>query len=240
MPTAAQHAASAVRAGSPVAAILDAHGGAYVLHWTPETADISGVGNNYAQLPREGLKPLVRFTDQKVRQLTFTSTLTTGTHGSYGAPQTPTLATLIALAEIPQVIRLINLSAGIETRGWWRITDLAVRITVRDARQQVKSADLTWTFLEANDERPKIGRIPPPPPPPHKVAAPRATMQADYRVVSGDSLWKIAAQKLGSGARWTELFNLNKGPLHLAPAEMFRGLLTVWIYPGMVLKIPAR
>ena len=65
-------------------------------------------------------------------------------------------------------------------------------------------------------------------------------MQADYRVVAGDSLWKIAAQKLGNGARWTELFNLNKGPLHLAPAAMFRGLLTVWIYPGQVLKIPAR
>ena len=30
-----------------------------------------------------------------------------------------------------------------------------------------------------------------------------------YDVVSGDSLWKIAKKKLGSGARWTRIFSLN-------------------------------
>lgn len=48
-----------------------------------------------------------------------------------------------------------------------------------------------------------------------------------YTVVKGDSLWKIAAEKLGSGNRYNEIKQLN-------------GLTGDIIYAGMKLKIPKR
>jgi nucleoid-associated protein YgaU len=50
-----------------------------------------------------------------------------------------------------------------------------------------------------------------------------------YIVQPGESLWKIAKQQLGKGARWEEIYDLNRNMLkspHL-------------IRPGQELKIPA-
>lgn len=46
-----------------------------------------------------------------------------------------------------------------------------------------------------------------------------------YTVVKGDSLWKIASDKLGNGSRYTEIKSLN-------------GLTSDTIYAGQVLKLP--
>lgn len=55
-----------------------------------------------------------------------------------------------------------------------------------------------------------------------------------YRVRSGDSLWRIAEQELGSGYRWRRIFELNRG------REFPNGRLTDprWIEPGWVLELP--
>ena len=51
---------------------------------------------------------------------------------------------------------------------------------------------------------------------------------ADYTVQKGDSLWKIAQKTLGSGARWGEIYNLNRDSVKNP------GL----IYPGQVFHLP--
>ena len=227
--------------GSLVAHLVDETGLAYSLHYTPETADISGGGNNYASVARQGLTPLVRYQDSKVRQLTFTSVLGPRI---VGTTANTALHDLMRVADRVQKLRLVNVTAGIEAVGWWRVTDLTVKITERDVNQQVKTCELNWTLLQANDDRPKIGRPPPPPkkkpPAKKKPAAPKPHLQADWVVRRGDCLWSIAYWRLGSGTRWREIYALNVKRLHLAPPVMYAGLLTVWIYPGQVLKIPAR
>ena len=50
-----------------------------------------------------------------------------------------------------------------------------------------------------------------------------------HTVEKGDSLWKIAEETLGSGARYQEIFEANK-PMLSDPDK---------IYPGQVLRIPA-
>ncbi len=49
-----------------------------------------------------------------------------------------------------------------------------------------------------------------------------------YTVVKGDCLWNIAKKHLGSGAKWKDIYNLNKDKIKNANL----------IYPGQVLKMP--
>jgi nucleoid-associated protein YgaU len=226
--------------GSPIAYLVDDQGDAYCLHNTPEQVTVAGVGNDYSTVSRQGRKPLVRFNEGKVRTMSFTHTITTA--NGAGAPRGPVVA-LMGVAELPRRFRLINVSAGIETRGWWFITELSVTVTERNPAQQPNVVTLSWSLTEANDARPKIGRVPPPPPkppPPAVASRPVARTQPDYTVRRGDSLWAIASRLLGSGPRWREIYNLNQKRLNLTAPVMYRGLLTVWIYPGQRLKIPAR
>ena len=46
----------------------------------------------------------------------------------------------------------------------------------------------------------------------------------------GDNLWKISEKTLGSGARYKEVFEANR-PMLKDPDK---------VYPGQVLRIPAR
>ncbi|MDR1409518.1 MAG: N-acetylmuramoyl-L-alanine amidase [Oscillospiraceae bacterium] len=59
------------------------------------------------------------------------------------------------------------------------------------------------------------------------VAASGTPKTGAYTVLSGDSLWAIANKLLGSGARYTEIIALN-------------GMKNANIYPGNVLRIPAK
>ena len=51
-----------------------------------------------------------------------------------------------------------------------------------------------------------------------------------HTVVKGDTLWKISEKTLGSGARYQEIFEANR-PMLKDPDK---------IYPGQVLRIPAK
>lgn len=50
-----------------------------------------------------------------------------------------------------------------------------------------------------------------------------------YTVVKGDTLWNIAKKNLGNGARYTEIYNLNKDKIKNPNL----------IYPGQVLTLPS-
>nr|WP_243149239.1 LysM peptidoglycan-binding domain-containing protein [Colidextribacter sp. OB.20] len=51
-----------------------------------------------------------------------------------------------------------------------------------------------------------------------------------YTVKSGDCLWNIAARELGSGKRWSEIYELNKAVVK-NPNR---------IYTGQVLTLPVK
>lgn len=61
-----------------------------------------------------------------------------------------------------------------------------------------------------------------------------------YPIKKGDTLWGIAQRFLGSGAKWQEIYNLNKDIIEqtakkYGKSNSNRGW---WIYPGVSLKIP--
>lgn len=63
-----------------------------------------------------------------------------------------------------------------------------------------------------------------------EVAVPDAQEAVFHTVVKGDNLWKIAEKYLGNGARNKEIFEANR-PMLSDPDK---------IYPGQVLRIPAK
>ncbi len=64
-----------------------------------------------------------------------------------------------------------------------------------------------------------------------KIESPEpAAVPVFHTVVKGDSLWKIAEKTLGKGARYPEIFEANR-PMLSDPDK---------IYPGQVLRIPAK
>jgi nucleoid-associated protein YgaU len=62
-----------------------------------------------------------------------------------------------------------------------------------------------------------------------KTESTKKTAAGRYTAKDGDTLWKIAAAQMGSGASWKDLKDLNK--------DVLKGSDTV--RPGMVLKLPA-
>lgn len=71
-------------------------------------------------------------------------------------------------------------------------------------------------------------------------SGPAQNQSGRYTVVSGDTLWGIAARKLGDGGRWTAIYNANSDLIEAearkrGKAGSDRGH---WIWPGEVLELP--
>lgn len=66
------------------------------------------------------------------------------------------------------------------------------------------------------------------------------TSSASYTVKSGDTLWGIAASKLGSGAGWKKIYDKNKAVIEAEAKRRGRSNSDCgrWIYPGTTLVIP--
>lgn len=63
---------------------------------------------------------------------------------------------------------------------------------------------------------------------------------SSYTVVSGDTLWGIASKKLGSGAKWTSIYDANADTIEAAAKAHGKSSSDHghWIWPGTVLAIP--
>lgn len=63
---------------------------------------------------------------------------------------------------------------------------------------------------------------------------------SSYTVVSGDTLWGIASKKLGSGAKWTQIYDANKDTIEAEAKKHGKSSSDHghWIWPGEVLTIP--
>lgn len=61
-----------------------------------------------------------------------------------------------------------------------------------------------------------------------------------YTVVSGDTLWGIAAKKLGSGSKWILIYNANAGTIEAEAKKHGKSSSDHghWIWAGEVLTIP--
>ena len=82
--------------------------------------------------------------------------------------------------------------------------------------------------IKTEADKPEPQPQPEPEPTPDPTPAPTET--TTYTVVRGDSLWKIAQKQLGSGKKWTELYEANKDTIKNPSL----------IYIGQTLIIPGK
>lgn len=68
-----------------------------------------------------------------------------------------------------------------------------------------------------------------------------SSSSSSYMVVSGDTLWSIALKKLGSGTKWTTLYDANVSTIEAAANAHGKSSSDHghWIYPGTILSLPA-
>lgn len=61
-----------------------------------------------------------------------------------------------------------------------------------------------------------------------------------YTIKKGDTLWGIAQQKLGSGAKWETIYNANKAIIEETAKKYGKSSSNNgwWIYPGVTIQIP--
>lgn len=61
-----------------------------------------------------------------------------------------------------------------------------------------------------------------------------------YTVVSGDTLWRIASKKLGSGSKWTQIYDANADTIEAEAKKHGKSSSDHghWIWAGEVLTIP--
>ena len=74
------------------------------------------------------------------------------------------------------------------------------------------------------------------------VSTPPAIFAADPAAfVSGDTLWGIASRKLGSGTKWTKIYDANASTIEAAAKKHGKSSSDHghWIWPGTTLSIPA-
>ncbi|AYD81517.1 endolysin [Arthrobacter phage KBurrousTX] len=195
------------------------------MHSTPTVFSYSDVAR-FGQIEREGKKAITRQISPGLRQLSFSQTV-----ASLDYQQTiePIVQRFTNLSAAGVQVRFPNGSGPFEQPCWWTIKDLGVQVNRRAVDNSISNATITWTLEEwvdvtANAIKPRpVPKAPAAPPKP--VAAPART----YRVVSGDCLWNIAVRFLGNGARWPEIYNMNRAIIGGNPNLIF---------PGQVYRIP--
>lgn len=76
---------------------------------------------------------------------------------------------------------------------------------------------------------------------PRNDPAPSQPAGSSYTIVSGDTLWGIASRKLGSGAKWTAIYDANASTIEAAAKKYGKSSSDHghWIYPGTTITIPA-
>lgn len=186
-------------------------------------------GFTYSEIPefgsvgREGRKPLTRKVAPGLKMVTFQQTVA---HSDVRESVEDIMGRFLNVAARGNKVRFTG-CAGLESGIWWNIKDLSATVTQRTVDNKPSRAVLAWTLEEASDVTGPLVR--PKPPAAAPAATPATPTTRTYRVVAGDTLWGIAVKTLGSGARWQEIFNLNRATVGGNPNT---------IRAGMVFKLP--
>jgi LysM repeat protein len=196
----------------------------FTFQFAPPVVEYAVLEQEWVQVPRVGLAPLLVRKADKLDTLKFTIQIASKT--DFFEEQNGYVDTLKAIAKSKQRImfRYSDHEAGL-----WRITELTVHSALRHPtsnRMIQASADITLT--RASDPALGVGPVSAPVNPQPAPAATTATPAGTYVVQQGDTLWSISNKVYGRGDRWPIIYDANRDKIQDP------GL----IQPGWTLTIP--
>lgn len=196
----------------------------FSFQFAPPVIEYALLEDDYAQVERVGLRPLLVRKGAKLNTIKFTAQIASKTN--FFEEQQGYLDTLVAVTRSRERVMM---RYSVYEAGLWRITSLAVSSVVRDPVTNgilQATADLTLTM--ANDPAGGVGPVSAPANPQPAPAAAATKAPRTYTVTQGDSLWSISNKFYGRGDRWPVIFDANRNKI-----------TTPWlISPGTILVIP--
>ena len=185
----------------PRAYLATDHGYKVSLPFAPVETTIGGDADIWETLDRPGRGPLVRRSGDGLRTVAFTAVV------SWQDRQTSVEGTLAGLRGIAQAGSRITLGGmSAHERGPWRMTDLTIKVTARQAgTNRITRAEVDISLLFANDVT-IIPKHTGPATGGHKPTKPKPRPATRYYTMRrGDTLSGVALKFYGHASYWPRI-----------------------------------
>lgn len=209
---------------------------------TNPEVDLEGLGREWFEIDRPGLRPMVEAGPPRLRRLALESILDDQVDDGYPHSVENQLYAIIGFARggDPVVVGYSPLEAStrITYTGRWIVADLRIRSLKRQpGTNAIIRARLEFELVEHSPAR-QVQQVGPPPPstPAPAPATPGATTAAPaaptaqrpgtggrrHTIVRGDTLWHLATHYYGDGNLWGRIATANsiRDPRRLTPGQV--------------------
>lgn len=197
----------------------------FTFQFAPPIIEYGSLEQDWTQVSRVGLVPLLVRKADKLDTLKFTIQIASKTDTF--EEQNGYIDTLRNIAKSTQRImfRYSDHEAGL-----WRITTLTINSAIRHpTSNRIIQASAEITMTRASDPALGVGPVSTPVnPQPAPATSPGTAPATTYTVAQGDTLWGIANKVYGQGDKWPLIYDANRDKIQ-DPGN---------IQPGWVLTIP--
>lgn len=173
----------------------------------PPEFSITG-GSEWDTIEREGLVPLKRFKNKKLRTLSWKVVIG---HRNWKREVDGQVRWLLDRAEKHEKIRFTGHgSKNLEHGRWWIIEDYSASVTRRTPTGGVSRAEVTLTMSEASDIPTTAAKKKKPKKKPKPKPKPKKRKERKYKMKKGDTLWELARKYYKNPYKWKILAKRNK------------------------------